>query len=501
MKLETALSAMTDAVFISDTEGRFIDFNDAFATFHKFRNRDECAKTFAEYPGILDMFLPDGRPAPVDMWAVPRALRGETATNAEYGLRRKDTGESWVGSYSFSPIRDKDGQVVGSVVVGRDVTEHKRAEQELLKAHDELEERVRERTEDLRRQADLLELAYEAILVRDPENRITFWNARAEELYGWTKAEALGAITHDLFKTRFPVPFDEYTASLMEEGHWMGELIHVRKDGSLITVHSRQALQRDEAGDPVAVMEINLDITERKAADEEIKRYASQLELSNRELQDFAFVASHDLQEPLRKIQAFGDQLKIGYSEVLGEEGLDYLGRMQNAAVRMQELIQALLNYSRVTTKALPFSMTDLRTVAVEVAGDLEALISGTGGRVEVGDLPAIEADPMQMRQLLQNLVGNALKFRGDEKPVVKVYSRHVRDGRSNGRYEIFVEDNGIGFDEKYLDRIFTPFQRLHGRGSMRGPASAWPYAGKSWTATAEASRQGARRGRARRSS
>ena len=248
VKLETALSAMTDAVFISDTEGRFIDFNDAFATFHRFTNRDECAKTFAEYPGILDVFLPDGRPAPVDMWAVPRALRGETATNVEYGLRRKDTGETWVGSYSFSPIRDKDGQVVGSVVVGRDITEHKRAEQELQKAHDEMEERVRERTEALRRQADLLGLAYEAILVRDPDNRITFWNARAEELYGWTKAEVLGVITHDLFKTRFPVPFDEYTASLMEEGHWMGELIHVRKDGSPITVHSRQALQRDEAG-------------------------------------------------------------------------------------------------------------------------------------------------------------------------------------------------------------------------------------------------------------
>ena len=142
---------------------------------------------------------------------------------------------------------------------------------------------------------------------------------------------------------------------------------------------------------------------------------------------------------------------------------------MQNAAVRMQELIRALLNYSRVTTKALPFSMTDLRTVAVEVVGDLEALISGTGGRVEVGDLPAIEADPVQMRQLLQNLVGNALKFRRDEKPVVKVYSRHVRYGRSNGRYEIFVEDNGIGFDEKYLDRIFVPFQRLHGRGVYEG--------------------------------
>jgi PAS domain S-box-containing protein len=130
-KLEAALASMTDAVFISDAEGRFIDFNDAFATFHRFRTKDECAKTFAEYPAILDLFLPDGTLAPPDMWAVPRALRGETVANAEYTLRRKDTGETWVGSYSFGPIRDKDGVIVGSVVVGRDITEQKRSEESL----------------------------------------------------------------------------------------------------------------------------------------------------------------------------------------------------------------------------------------------------------------------------------------------------------------------------------------------------------------------------------
>ena len=130
-KLEAALGSMTDAVFISDSEGRFIEFNDAFATYHRFKNKAECSKTFAEYPDILDVFLADGMLAPLDMWAVPRALRGETATNAEYTLRRKDTGETWVGSYSFGPIRDKDGAIVGSVVVGRDITERKQAEERI----------------------------------------------------------------------------------------------------------------------------------------------------------------------------------------------------------------------------------------------------------------------------------------------------------------------------------------------------------------------------------
>jgi hypothetical protein len=144
-----ALNSIQDAVFISDAEGRFIEFNDAFATFHKFRSKAECAKTFAEYPGFLDVFLPGGEPAPVSQWAVPRALRGETAASAEYGLRRKDTGERWVGSYSFGPIRDPGGAIIGSVVVGRDITEAKHMAEELQFLNTRLEHRVTERTAEL----------------------------------------------------------------------------------------------------------------------------------------------------------------------------------------------------------------------------------------------------------------------------------------------------------------------------------------------------------------
>jgi PAS domain S-box-containing protein len=138
-KLQAALESMTDAVFISDTEGNFIDFNEAFATYHKFRSKEECYKTLSEYPNYIDVYFADGTLAPLDMWAVPRALRGETVTNAEYILRRKDTGETWWGSYSFGPIRDKNGTIVGSVVAGRDITDRKRQE----KALRESEERFR----------------------------------------------------------------------------------------------------------------------------------------------------------------------------------------------------------------------------------------------------------------------------------------------------------------------------------------------------------------------
>ncbi len=390
----------------------------------------------------------------------------------EWLLRMADYAEQIAGqnlAVSVAPLSERDvlGKSFSSMVAGlRAMTDelHRKSE-ELSQQNKELERRVRERTAGLRRQAELLELAYEAVLVRDMDGRITFWNARAEELYGWTKDEAMGGVVYLLLETRFPVPFGEHMAQLTNEDRWEGELAHTTKDGREIIVLSRQSLQRDDAGNALAVLEINLDITAEKQAAEEIKRYASQLEASNRELQDFAFVASHDLQEPLRKIQAFGDQLRIDYGERLDAEGRDYLERMHSAAVRMQALIQALLNYSRVTTKAKPFSSTDLASVAHDVASDLEARTAETGGRVEIGDLQEIEADPTQMRQLIQNLLGNALKFHGDEKPLVKIYGSPAGDGQ----YSIFVEDNGIGFDEKYLDRIFTPFQRLHARGVYEG--------------------------------
>jgi len=212
---------------------------------------------------------------------------------------------------------------------------------------------------------------------------------------------------------------------------------------------------------------------ERKRADEELKVYMAKLEQSNRALQDFASIASHDLQEPLRKVMSFGDRLKHGYGNTLGEEGLDFLSRMMDATSRMQLLLKSLLDYSRISTRAEPFVKVDLNRVVHGVLSDLEVRIEQEGGRVEVEDLPHLEADPNQMRQLFQNLIGNALKFHGNEKPVIKVHARDAgqKEGAPPGSesFQILVEDNGIGFDEKYLQRIFAPFQRLHGRGAYEG--------------------------------
>jgi light-regulated signal transduction histidine kinase (bacteriophytochrome)/CheY-like chemotaxis protein len=199
---------------------------------------------------------------------------------------------------------------------------------------------------------------------------------------------------------------------------------------------------------------------------------------SNAELEQFAHVASHDLQEPLRKIISFGDRLKDKYSETLTPQGCDYLERMQKAAQRMQSLIEDLLTLSRITTKAQPFVSVDLAQVAQEVLSDLEVRIEQTGAKVEVGELPTLDAEPLQMRQLLQNLISNALKFhKKTEPPKIRIYSQLLNSAQQqpagNSRrsmlYQILVQDNGIGFDEKYLSSIFNAFQRLHSRSEYEG--------------------------------
>jgi light-regulated signal transduction histidine kinase (bacteriophytochrome) len=192
----------------------------------------------------------------------------------------------------------------------------------------------------------------------------------------------------------------------------------------------------------------------------------AELERSTEELTDFAYIASHDLQEPLRKIIAFGDRLAGKFGSILNDTGRDYIDRMQKSAIRMKGLIDSLLHFSRVTTHSAPFQQIDLNDVVSEVLSDLEVQIERTKGRVEVDTLPHIEGEKFQMRQLFQNLISNGLKYHSDEEaPVIKIKYA----GLDKDLEEIYIEDNGRGFDEKHLDRIFRPFERLHGHSEYGG--------------------------------
>ncbi|HZJ16670.1 MAG TPA: PAS domain-containing protein, partial [Chthoniobacteraceae bacterium] len=321
----------------------------------------------------------------------------------------------------------------------------------------------------------------ELVFVKDRQGHYVMQN-RAHRLYlGLRISESIeGRTVFDLFPRELAERYHADDRYVIETGAPIRNREEPARPTSrnIVWLSTTKMPLRDPAGRIVGLVCVSADITARKEADEKLKRFAEQLERSNAELQSFASVASHDLQEPLRKIMAFGDRLRTRCGEALGEQGRDYLGRMQGAAERMQVLIQDLLKLSRITSRAQPFEPCWLTKIVNDVLGDLEVAIEEKSARVDVGDLPVIDADPLQMRQLFQNLIANALKFQQPgEAPVVSVHcevsvsSGHEISGAPRGSKLccIYVQDNGIGFDQKFADQIFDVFQRLHTRHQYEG--------------------------------
>jgi len=328
----------------------------------------------------------------------------------------------------------------------------------------------------------LLDNVPDRIYFKDTQSQFVKLNQALAKRLGVTDPEA--AVGKSDFSFQLPERAKEFYADeqrIMQTGEALINKTErqVLASGQVAWTSTTKAPMRDAEGNIIGLVGINRDITQQKQAEEalqlseeKLREFAARLERSNRELQDFAYVASHDLQEPLRKVVVFGERLKEKNAGKFGPESIDYLDRMQKAAERMQTLINSLLTFSRVTTKAQPFAPVNLAEVADAVVEDLEGRIELVQGRVELGALPTIDAEPVQMRQLLQNLIGNALKFRRpEEPPVVKVAAEIIPDPANSERKlcRLTVSDNCIGFDEKYLDRIFNVFQRLHTRNEYEG--------------------------------
>jgi two-component system, LuxR family, sensor kinase FixL len=334
---------------------------------------------------------------------------------------------------------------------------------------------LRQSEEKYRTLMDNIEEGYYEL---DTDGRYTFANDALVYILDTPKNKILGSNFQYFVDKEYSDRVREaYNAAYQLGGAVHGIEFRIRsKVGLNRFVETTALINRNPMGEMAGLRGIVRDITARKQAEgDQIERKA--LERSNKELEQFASVASHDLQEPLRKIQTFGDQLKTKSGSLLDDEGRKYLDRMLGAADRSQVLINDLLSLSRIATQAQPFARVDLNKLLRGVVTDLEVRLEETGGRVEIEDLPVIEADATQMRQLFQNLIVNALKFRSsDKKPRIKISSRIIENkrladvpGQPSSLCQVFVKDNGIGFDEKYLDRIFQPFQRLHSQQDYEG--------------------------------
>jgi len=358
-------------------------------------------------------------------------------------------------------------------------SQRSRVEVAIRELNADLEGRVVERTKSLAQQAAvlteqaaLLDLAQDAIVVRDMNSRILFWNRGAEAMYGWPSEEALGKNTYELLKTEFYERTKKIEAKLLHQGQLEDEAIHHRRDGTRLIVASRWTLQRDADGAPVRILTINNDITNRKKAEEALRNSETQLlqkvgelKRSNDELQQFAYVASHDLQEPLRMVASYLQLLAERYKGRLDSDADEFIAYAVDGSNRMKALIEDLLAYSRVGTNGRALREISSENALQLALTSLQVTVEESGAVVTHDSLPAITTDGTQLAQVFQNLIGNAIKYRSAEVPHV-----HVSATKNGDKEWIFsVRDNGIGIDPQYFEKIFVLFQRLHGRAEFTG--------------------------------
>jgi PAS domain S-box-containing protein len=362
----------------------------------------------------------------------------------------------------------------GALVFMRDASERRQAGEALRRAKDEAERAL----EDM---AFIVEAADLGLWSNEWPLGALNWNRQVKEHF-WLPPDHQPVIG-EFFDILHPDDREPAQRAIdkavADRGLFDATYRTVAPDGRQRWVRAMGRAIYGEDGSPVRFSGITQDVTAQKRLEADLRRSRDELEArveertrelqaKNKELQDFSFIASHDLQEPLRKVQAFGQRLREEFAACLGDDGRDYLRRMERAADRMQRLISDLLEYSRVATRTSPFVMSDLGEVARDALADLEQRIEETGGAIDVGDLPAAEVDRTQMRQVFQNLFANALKYHGPEPPRIRVDGEAgVRGDREVVR--VRVRDNGIGFEEQFADRIFQPFQRLHGKNAYEG--------------------------------
>jgi len=463
-KLKAALESMTDAVFISDVKGQFIDFNEAFATFHRLGNKSECLKALTDWPTLLDVYLPDGTLVPLDMWAVSRALRGETETNAEYTLQRKDTGETWIGSYSFAPIRGKGGVIVGSVVVARDITEQKHAQDELEK------------------QKILFETMFntvpDGVVITNTRREIQLANKGMESTFGYKPEELLGKPTKILYSDE--TKYIETGAAVFNRNAEKPDQLYVTryrdKNGREFSGETFGAKLFDENHEWIGNLGIMRDITEREQAELRIRQSQKMESIGN-----LAGGIAHEFNNVLGII--------MGNAELAIDDVPDWnpakesLKEIRKASLRGKDVVRQILSFARKTMTAL--KPLEINTVVKE---SLKLMRASIPTMVDIQpNIPSepnmIMGDPTEIHQIVINLCTNAAHAMKASGGMLEVAISEVTlDKKTASRYEdlsrgdfvkLSVQDSGEGISPDVLEKVFEPYftTKEFGEGSGMGLA------------------------------
>lgn len=463
--LRTTLASIGDAVITTDARGRITLLNDVAQTVTGWKQEQAAGKPLEE------VFVIRNEESGLEVEnPVSKVLReGRTVGLANHTELIAKDGRHVAIDDSAAPIRNGNGDIDGVVLVFRDISERHEAEH-----------RLAEQTAELHRVTHLLEPV--ACFVRDLQDRIIYWNPGAAELYGFSRDEAMGQVSHLLLNTQGSAPIEDLLVQVKSAGKWEGELTRTRRDGRQLAVTSYWALHHDPEGRPAAILEVDLDITSRKQAEEALRR-------ANEDLNQFAFAASHDLQEPLRMITSYSQLLLKSFRGELDSDASVCVGFITDGTKRMRGLLADLLAYTQVANdRDQTENPVDLNHVFQIALANCRAAVDQAEAIVTSDPMPVVYGHEPHFIQLFQNLISNSLKYRSEQPPKIHASAEH-----QDGIWRIAVRDNGIGIAPRYHKQIFGVFKRLHGKdisGTGIGLAICQRvvdrYGGKIWVESRE---------------
>jgi len=458
------------AIILLDEKGNVLNWNKGAEKIKLYTSKEIIGQNFSLF------YLPEDQKTGLPTQLITEAaLKGKAIHE---GWRVRKDGTHFWGSTTITALHGENDQIIGFSKVTRDLTEKKLSDDQLRSSSEELKRKNEElKLSEERYHQMIAEVQDYAIVLLNEEGNVQNWNAGAEFIKGYTADEIIGKnfrifYTKEDREDKLP---DRLLNNAIETGKAVQEGWRVRKDGTRFWGSIVITALHNKSGKLIGFSKVTRDLTKKKEADDKLLQYTAELEAKNYELEQFAYIASHDLQEPLRKIQTFTEILR---KNIHDENSVNkYFDKITTSAQRMAEMIKSVLNYSRLTKDGSEFTAVDLNIIVANVKTDFELLIEEKKAKIISDPLPVIKGIPLQLTQLFTNLVSNALKFTNTN-PSIVIHSKTVTKEEvisnislsGDSKYLLLTfSDNGIGFEQQYANKIFSMFQRLHGKQEYAG--------------------------------